>query len=152
MLKHFNDDDKNLNSQIRIAISILKQQILNLNVFLIDLINKSFKKQKEIIVTIVNKLDNFLKSKIIFTMTFVKRKHFVKIAINQNENEIISINSRFRNINSIAFIFISFVSLFKQTIQQQIVRLSNSSIDEFSLKSRYRLSRNVHTIVDFQKE
>ena len=63
-----------MNSQIRTAIFILNQQMLNLNNFMIVLIIESFEKQHKQATKIKNKLNDFLKNKIIFIITSMKNQ------------------------------------------------------------------------------
>ena len=81
MLARLNDNNNDINSQIRLIILILKQQIFNLNSSIIDLAISVFNKQLKQLLKMENKFDNFLKNKIVFVFTSIKMQKFLNAII-----------------------------------------------------------------------
>jgi len=72
-------------------MSLLEQQMLNLNVSLLNLILDNFNSQRKQATKIKSKLDDFLDNKIIFELILVKRQKLLNLA---TKNTSISIDSR----------------------------------------------------------
>ena len=117
MLVCLNNQNKDIDSQIQIAISILDQQILNLNSSITSLIINDFDKHFEYTLKIEDKLDNFLENKIVFQIISIKLSKLLNTTILIDIS--LSINLRFRKLilsQDLAFffffVFIVFIVVF----------------------------------------
>ena len=153
-----NDKDRDMNSQIRTTISILDQQMLNLNVSLISKLTKNFKNQHQQAMRMKSKLNDFLKSKITFTMISVKRQKMLQLIATSDEftKKSISIDSRLLSFFTFS-ISLFFVSSSKKTVARQFkstMKASTSSlvVDVSISSSVYQLNRNINTITDLFKK
>ena len=106
VLSRFENKDRNLNSQVRTIISILNQQMFNLNSSLNVLIIENFEKQQKQSVKIESKLNDFLNDKIAFIMTSMKRRKFLDV---NTKKAFILIDSQFQKVAS-TFFFVFFIS------------------------------------------
>ena len=158
VVANFNDKNRNMNSQIRTTISILDQQMLNLNAFLINKLTKNFKNQHQQTMRMKNKLNDFLKSKITFTMISVKRQKMLQFIAISDEftKKSIFIDSRllFFFTFSISFFF---VSSSKKTVARQFkftveTSISSFVVDVFIFSSVYQFNRNINIITNFFKK
>ena len=122
--------------------------MFNLNNSLNILMTEIFEKQQEQSVKIENKLNDFLKNKIVFTMTSMKRRKLFDV---NTKKASISIDSQFQRFASTAFFTsssrfksISFILFFK--------RVLFSFQTPFNSPSEHFLNRNVFTIIELYKK
>ena len=152
-----NDKDRDLDSQIRTAIPILGQQVLNLNTSITGMLTEGFKNQLQQAAKMEGKLDDFLEGKIAFTMTPVKRQkllHWTTAEENSETVNPIPIDPRLlaasTSTTSTTQASLSFVSPSKKASSAR--SKSAAARATTTPPPVYQLSRNVHTITDLLKE
>ena len=157
-LKNKNQD---MNSQIRTIISILDQQMLNLNVSFTSMLIEDFKNQHQQTIKMKSKLNDFLKSKIVFTMTSIKRQKLFQFnTIVKNSK---TIQKNFIFIDSRLLFFFSFTIVAVFTVVISLCFVSSSKKIFFARfkiavaraiisSSVYQLSRIVHIVSDLHKK
>jgi len=147
VLACLNNNSKDINSQIRLTISILKQQILNLNSSIIDLIISNFNKQLKQSLKIKSKLDNFFKKKIVFVFILIKTQKLLNAITIKNIS--CTIDSRLQLSIFATTIFLSillfFILLLKRAILFCFYCYRSISLSALLL---YFFNRNIYTFID----
>jgi len=150
ILARLNDDGKDMNSHIRLAIPILGQQVLNVNSSMTDLATNGFQKQLENALKMEGKLSDFLQGKIAFQLTPVKAQKLCEASTKP-----ISVDPRLWSsttdlmVSAPAFTPLSLVS------PSKIADSSRSQAHQLTPPvppPSYTLSRNIHTLTDLWKE
>jgi len=148
-----------MDSQSRIAISILGQQVLNLSSSITGLITNGFDKHLEHALKIEGKLDDFLEGKIAFQMISVKLSRLLNTATLIDTS--LSIDPRLQR--SVPANNSAFSSFFVSTALVAASAVSNtaSTATIFFISppqppplppTTYALCRNVHTVTELWRE
>ena len=155
------DKDRDMDSQIRTAIPILGQQVLNLNASLASMLTEGFKNQHQQAAKMEGKLDDFLEGKIAFTMTPVKRQKLLQFNTVVEDSETIQedpipidprllpFSSSTAAAASTAVTSLCFVSPSKKASS---ARSKAAAARATTPPPVYQLSRTVHTVSDLHKE
>ncbi|CCE34937.1 uncharacterized protein CPUR_08876 [Claviceps purpurea 20.1] len=159
---------RDLDSQIRTAMPILGQQVLNLQSSLTAMMStgfekqqqqfekqqQQFEKQQQHTQQLESKLDDFLGGRIAFQMTPVKLSHLVKTAVSIERG-----GSSTNSIgDSISITPIPFDPRLDTSTSTQNAAVTTSFAtpserpESSSLANRYSLSRNTHKVTDLHRE
>ncbi len=149
VLAHLNDDDKDMDSQIRLAIPILRQQVLNLNSSITNLVTDSFNKQLEQSLKMEGKLDDFLEGKIAFAFTPIKAQKLLNAAAVRDAPCAIDPRLQSSATTASSSTSLSFASPSKRATPSRSYRHRSTSP---SAPPSYLLNRNIHTLTDLWKE
>ena len=148
VIARLDDKDRDMNSQIQLAIPLLGQQVLNLDASLSSLIAGGFNQQREQAEKLEGKLDDFLDGKITFELTPIKRQKVLGMMANSRDTPI-SIDPRLQASSSTNSI--SFVSPTRRTASSSHAERQRPSSPCPQAPS-YFLNRQVHTVPDLFRE
>jgi len=144
VLAYLNNNNKNINLQIHLIILILEQQILNLNNFITNFIISNFDKQLKQSLKIENKLNNFLKNKIIFVFILFKTQKLLNAITIRNASCAISLRLQLFIIIVLLLISLFFALLLKRAISSYLYCYRFISL--FALL--YFFSRSIYTLIN----
>lgn len=139
------NENRDLDSQIRTAMPILGQQVLNLNNTLTGQVAEGFKTQLEATAKLEGKINDFLEGKISFALTPVRTQQLLAVANSADASIPIDPQPRPSPMGPANPAAVSFASPSKESS-------SSRSIPGSPAPPIYTLSRNIHTVTDLWRE